>query len=78
MGMLDAARSDLNRFVRERHGELRENGEPVPVDDLDLAGTRAERYRHAADRRHFLDGLRKAGLGTTSLRGEGNRGRRAL
>jgi len=67
IGRLDAARSDLNRFVRERHRELRENGEPVPIDDLDLAGTRAERYRHAADRRHFLDGLRKAGLGTTSI-----------
>ena len=67
IGMLEAARSDLNRFVRERHRELRENGEPVPVDDLDLATTRAERYRHPADRRHFLDGLRKAGLGRTHI-----------
>lgn len=68
IGMLDAARSELHRFVRERHRELRQNGEPVPVNDLDLAGTRAERYRHAADRRHFLDGLRKAGLGATRVR----------
>jgi TolB-like protein/Flp pilus assembly protein TadD len=67
IGRFDAARSDLDRFVRERHRELRENGESVPVDDLDLARTRAERYRHAADRRHFLDGLRKAGLGTASI-----------
>jgi hypothetical protein len=72
--MLDAARSDLNRFVRERHRELRENGEPIPDDDLDLAGTRAERYRHAADRRHFLDGLRKAGLGTTSIASKAREG----
>jgi len=67
IGMFDAARSDLNWFVRERHRELHENGEPVPLDDLDLAGRRVDRYRHAADRRHLLDGLRKAGLGTMSI-----------
>ena len=65
LGLLDAARADIARFVSERHRELRENGEAVPVDDLDLATARAERYRHAADRKHFLDGLRKAGLRTT-------------
>lgn len=67
LGMRAAARSDIDQFVRERHRELLENGEPVPADDLDLAATRAERYRHAADRKHFLDGLRKAGLGTTRI-----------
>ncbi|WP_366842474.1 winged helix-turn-helix domain-containing protein [Reyranella sp.] len=67
LGMRAAARSDIDQFVRERHRELRENDEPVPADDLDLAATRAERYRHAADRKHFLDGLRKAGLGTTRI-----------
>jgi TolB-like protein/Tfp pilus assembly protein PilF len=67
LGSLDAARSDLNTFVRERRRELRQNGAPVPVDDLDLTRTRAERYRHPADRRHFLDGLRKAGLGKTNI-----------
>jgi hypothetical protein len=36
----------------------------VPADPLDLARVRAERYRDPRDRKHFLDGLRKAGLGT--------------
>jgi TolB-like protein/Tfp pilus assembly protein PilF len=63
IGLRDEARSELNRFVEERHLELEQNGEPVPVNDLDLARTRADRYRKAGDRRHFLDGLRKAGLG---------------
>jgi tetratricopeptide (TPR) repeat protein len=67
IGMLDAAQSDLTWFVRERHRELRANGAPVPVDDLDLPATRAGRYRHAADRRHFLDGLLQAGLGTAGV-----------
>jgi TolB-like protein/Flp pilus assembly protein TadD len=64
-GKLDKARFELDRFVKERHLELRQNGEPAPVNDLDLARIRAERYRKVGDRKHFLDGLRKAGLGTT-------------
>jgi hypothetical protein len=64
--MPDEARLALSRFVKERHLELRQNGEPAPVNDLDLARIRAERYRNAGDREHFLDGLRKAGLGTTN------------
>ncbi len=63
IGMRDEARAELNRFVEERHRELRENGEPIPADPLDLARLRAERYRIPRDRKHFLDGLRKAGLG---------------
>lgn len=67
IGESDPARFELGRFVSERHRELRQNGKRVPVDDLDLAGTRADRYRRAADRRHFLEGLRKAGLGATAM-----------
>ncbi|HEY4170229.1 MAG TPA: winged helix-turn-helix domain-containing protein [Reyranella sp.] len=62
LGMHKEARSALNAFVKERHLELRQNGEPVPTDDLDLARIRADRYRRAGDRKHFIDGLRKAGL----------------
>jgi TolB-like protein len=66
-GMFDEARIELDRFVKERHFELRQNGERAPVNDLDLARIRAERYRKIGDRKHFLDGLSKAGLGTTRI-----------
>jgi TolB-like protein/Tfp pilus assembly protein PilF len=66
IGMREEARSELNRFIRERHLELRQNGEPIPINDLDLAQIRADRYRRAPDRKHFLEGLRKAGLGATN------------
>jgi TolB-like protein/Tfp pilus assembly protein PilF len=62
-GMRDEARSELARFVAERHRALRETGQPLPANPLDLARVRAERYRLPRDRKHFLDGLRKAGLG---------------
>jgi TolB-like protein/Flp pilus assembly protein TadD len=61
--MRTEARSELNRFVAERRRELHQNGEAAPVNDLDLARARADRYRNARDREHFIDGLRKAGLG---------------
>jgi TolB-like protein len=67
IGMRDEARFELNRFAKERHLELRQNGEPAPVNDLDLGRIRAERYRNVGDRKHFLDGLRKAGLATTRI-----------
>ena len=53
----------MTRFIKERHLELKQNGVPAPRDDLDLARTRADRYRKPGDRKHFIDGLRKAGLG---------------
>jgi TolB-like protein/Flp pilus assembly protein TadD len=65
IGMRNEARSELNRFIAERRRELHQNGEPAPVNDLDLARLRTDRYRNARDRKHFLDGLRKAGLGAT-------------
>jgi TolB-like protein/Flp pilus assembly protein TadD len=65
IGMGAEARSELNKFIEECHRELRQKAEPVPANALDLAAIRAARYRNARDRRHFLDGLRKAGLGAT-------------
>jgi len=63
IGMPEEARSALNRFIKERHLELQQKGEPVPLNDLDLARARVDRYRKADDRKHFIDGMRKAGLG---------------
>lgn len=62
MGQLGEARSEADAFVSERCHELIANGQATPASTLDLARTRAERYRNLADREHFLDGLRKAGL----------------
>jgi TolB-like protein/Tfp pilus assembly protein PilF len=67
LGLHKEARSALNTFVRQRHLELRQNGEPIPANDLKLARIRADRYRRAGDRKHFIDGLRKAGLGATRI-----------
>ncbi|QOZ55529.1 hypothetical protein XH90_32260 [Bradyrhizobium sp. CCBAU 53338] len=62
MGRLGEARSEAERFVRERHREINANGTIFPANTLDLARARAGRYRASVDRDHFLDGLRKAGL----------------
>ena len=62
IGMRAEARGELSRFIKERHLELRQNGDAIPADDLGLAEVRADRYRRAGDRKHFLEGLRKAGL----------------
>jgi adenylate cyclase len=61
-GRLDEARSELDAFIGERERELNERGEAPPRTRLDLALSRADRYRNPLDREHFLDGLRKAGL----------------
>ena len=62
MARLGEARSEAEAFVRQRSRELNENGDVLPVHTLDLVQARAGRYRNLADREHFLDGLRKAGL----------------
>jgi TolB-like protein len=59
---LTEANFEARAFIRERCLELSENGEAPPRNTLDLARTRANRYRDPVDRDHFLDGLRKAGL----------------
>src|SRR5262249_10839534 len=63
IGRLSEARSEAQAFVRERSRELSENGDALPANTLGLARARADRYRNPDDREHFLDGLRKAGLG---------------
>jgi TolB-like protein/Tfp pilus assembly protein PilF len=62
MGRLGEAQCEADAFVSERRRELNANGEAAPAKSLELARARAERYREPADREHFLDGLRKAGL----------------
>src|SRR6185312_5581744 len=59
---LDEARSELDAFVGERERELKERGVVPQRSHLDLALSRADRYRNSSDREHFLEGLRKAGL----------------
>lgn len=59
---LDEARSELDAFVGERESELKERGVAPQRSHLDLALSRADRYRNSSDREHFLEGLRKAGL----------------
>ena len=59
---LEKAHSELEVFVREREHELKERGDMPPLNSLELALSRADRYRNSPDREHFLDGLRKAGL----------------
>ena len=62
IGRPDDARSELDAFIDERERELKELGQALPRDPLDLALSRADRYRNPLDREHFLDGLRKASL----------------
>jgi TolB-like protein/Tfp pilus assembly protein PilF len=59
---LTEASFEARAFIRERCLELSENGEALPLNTLELARMRANRYRDPIDRDHFLDGLRKAGL----------------
>ena len=59
---LDEAGTELDAFIGERERELKERGEALPLSRLDLALSRADRYRDPLDREHFLEGLRKANL----------------
>ena len=62
MGRMDEAHIEIAAFIEVRRRELEERGEQMPVDTIELASFRANRYRQQADRDHFLDGLRRAGL----------------
>jgi adenylate cyclase len=63
LGRDEEARLEAELFVDDRKRELERRGETFPQDPLALASVRAARYRKQSDREHFLDGLRKAGLG---------------
>ena len=62
MGRPEEAHTEITAFVEARRRELEERGEPMPADTIELASFRANRYRRQADRDHFLEGLRLAGL----------------
>jgi TolB-like protein/Tfp pilus assembly protein PilF len=63
LGRFDEARLELDAFIGDRERELKEPHEDLRLSPLALALSRADRYRNPSDREHFLDGLRKAGLG---------------
>jgi TolB-like protein/cytochrome c-type biogenesis protein CcmH/NrfG len=62
VGRLDEAGTEIAIFADARRKEMRERGFAEPISDLDLILERANKYRIEADRDHFLEGLRKAGL----------------
>jgi TolB-like protein len=62
LGHSAEALSEVQDFVTMREKELATLGQPLPTNRLDLAQDRADRYRLNADREHFLESLRMAGL----------------
>jgi len=62
VGRIEEARSEARKFVEVRQRQLKTDSKPVPNSDLELVAPKIERFRRQADRDHFLDGLREAGL----------------
>ena len=62
VGRIEEARSEARKFVEVRRRQLETDSKSVPTSDLELVTPKIERFRRQADRDHFLDGLRKAGL----------------
>ncbi len=58
----DEAAAEIARFAEARRAEIAERGVSGQISDLDLVSERVSKYRVKADRDHFLEGLRKAGL----------------
>ena len=61
-GQIEAARSEARKFVKARQRQLETDSKPVPNSNLELVTPKIERFKRQADRDHFLEGLRKAGL----------------
>jgi adenylate cyclase len=62
LGRMDEAGTEIALFSESPQRDVMVAGDPLPTDILDLVLERVNRYRIEADRDHFLDGLRKAGL----------------
>jgi TolB-like protein/class 3 adenylate cyclase len=62
VGQIEEARSEVRKFVEARQRQLETDSKPVPNSNLELVTPKVERFKRQADRDHFLDGLRKAGL----------------
>jgi len=62
VGRIEEAHSEARKFVEVRRRQLEADSKSVPTSDLELVTPKIERFRRQADRDHFLDGLRKAGL----------------
>ena len=62
LGRTEEAQHEVQTFVTMREKELASLGQSLPINRLDLAQDRADRYRLKTDRDHFLDSLRTASL----------------
>ena len=62
MGRMDNARVELDHFVQARERQLSQVSGSAPLEPIDLVQYELDLYVNQADRSHFLEGLRKAGL----------------
>jgi tetratricopeptide (TPR) repeat protein len=62
LGRTEEAQREIKTFVTMREKELTSLGQSLPINRLELAKERADRYRQKTDREHFLDSLRSASL----------------
>ncbi len=62
VGQMEEARVEAELFLTIRTRELRETGKQIPDSSLELASFETDLFRSSADKNHFLDGLRKAGV----------------
>ena len=59
---MEEARVEAELFLTIRTREVRETGEQIPDSPLELASFETDLFRNSADKNHFLEGLRKAGV----------------
>jgi adenylate cyclase len=62
VGQMEEARVEAELFLTIRTREVRETGEQIPDSPLELASFETDLFRSSADKNHFLEGLRKAGV----------------